>query len=443
MGWTDTDVLDTRVRRLNGEGIAAFVTDLWTARGFETDREGPFVVAHREGERRVLYVLTKRTTTPSVGTSRSVDIVVAPRRPQAGEALAADLDARFLDTADLTEMIRYALERDAAADLCEAHFGATPDELRYPPRERVRRRVGRLEVRTVAVIIVASLVVAVGASAAFGLAGTDVANSGTPDEAAITGGTPATAESDEPAASTTEGGSTPTTADITDPSTVPGVSETSITNASRLARAHAAVVSDTASYTIWFDYYAPNNGSSGQVQHDVDVRVQGERIFVRESLERSGGNRSVRRTAYYDGRDRYVAENGTNEFSRIDDRPPTATPREVRFTRPGEVVQTYLATSNSSVSPAESDTRGARYRLQSTGRPAALSDTVTDYKMTAIVDKRGFIWALEAEFTVRRDTDGDGVSGRERVRLTWTYDRINSTEVRSDLAPTTPSNSSA
>ncbi|MFD1600514.1 hypothetical protein [Halobellus rarus] len=50
--------------------------------------------------------------------------------------------------------------------------------------------------------------------------------------------------------------------------------------------------------------------------------------------------------------------------------------------------------------------------------------------MTAVVDERGFVWMFEAEFSIPRDSDSDVTSGRDRVRLTWTYDRINTTEVQ-------------
>lgn len=430
MGWTDPAVLEARVRHLDSEGLAAFVTDLWTARGFETTREGACVIARRGGKTQVLYNPTRRATTPPTETGRNVDIVVAAGHPQVGETLAVDVGARFLDAADLTEMLRYAIKRDVAADLCESHFGAAPDELAFPSRERARRAVVGIETRTVAAVIVASLLVAVGAGAVFGLAGPGVGGSGTADESAATTATPTDVDSDGPAPSTAEAGSTPTGAGVTDPATVPGVSDTGISNASRLAQAHAATVSGTASYTVWFDYYTPENGSTGRVQHDVDVRVQGERSSVRTSLERTDGNRSLLRTVYFDGTDRYVAANTSDEFTRIDDRRPTATPRAVPFTRPTEMVRAYLATTESSVSAAGSDAAGERYRLHGTGRPTALPETVTEYEMTALVDERGFVMILEAEFSIPHDSDGDGVSGRERVRLTWTYDRLNTTEVR-------------
>jgi hypothetical protein len=50
--------------------------------------------------------------------------------------------------------------------------------------------------------------------------------------------------------------------------------------------------------------------------------------------------------------------------------------------------------------------------------------------MTAVVDESGFVRMFEAEFSISRDTDRDGVSEHKHVRLTWTYDRVNSTEIR-------------
>ena len=430
MGWTDPDVFEARVRSLDTESLAAFVTDLWTARGFETDRDGAYVTARRGGKTHVVYVLTGRATTPSVETARPVDVVVAAGRPRAGETLAAEQHARFVDAAGLTEMLRYAIDRDVAADLCERHFGAAPGEVTFPPRDRVRRAVGGLEIETVVTVILASVVVAAGAGAVFGLAGPGVAGDGTSDEAAVTPGTVTSPGGDGPRTVTVDAGSSPTEAGVSNPASVPGVSDTGISNASRLAQAHAGTVAGTPSYTIWFDYYAPENGSPGRVQYDVDVRVDAEQVSVRTSRETTGGVRSLLNTIYFDGTDRYRVANSSEEFTRLDNRTPTATPLAVPFTRPGEMVRLYLATPESAVSAAESDGAGERYRLRGTGRPAGLPDTVTEYEMTAVVDERGFVWMFEAEFSVSRDTDGDGVSDRDRVRLTWTYDRANSTEVR-------------
>lgn len=432
MGWTDPDVLESRIRGLDAEGLTAFVIDLWAARGFETERNGAYVIARRGREKQVVYILTGRAATPSAETTRNVDVVVAAGRPKEGERLAAELDARFVDTADQVRMLRYASKRDVTAALCESHFGAAPEELTFPPQDRIRRAVGRLETRTVMAGILASLVVAVGAGAVFGLAGPGIVGYGAPDESTVADGTLTSAAPAESTTSTAEGGSSPTGAGVTDSSLVPGVSDTGISNASRLARAHAATVSGMPSYTIWFDYYVPENGSTGRVQYDVDVRVEAERISVQTSREGTAGNRSLLRTIYFDGTDRYVyvAENRDDEFSRLDNRTPTATPRAVPFTRSAEMVRTYLATPESSVSAAGSGASGERYRLQGTGRPAALPAGVAGYEMTAIVDERGFVRAFEAEFSIPRDSHGDGVNRRKRVRLTWMYDRVNSTEVR-------------
>jgi hypothetical protein len=50
--------------------------------------------------------------------------------------------------------------------------------------------------------------------------------------------------------------------------------------------------------------------------------------------------------------------------------------------------------------------------------------------MTAVVDERGFVRMFEAEFSIPGDSASDGGSDRKRVRLTWTYDRVDSTEIR-------------
>jgi len=428
MTWADRDVLEARVRSLDSETLAAFVADLWTARGFETDRDNAAVIARRGGETQVVYVLTGRVTTPSGETARPVDVVVAAGRPRAGEALAAESDAQVVDAAGLVEMLQYAVARDVAADLCERHFGAAPGALTFPPRDRVSRAVTGLQIETVVTVVLALFVVAVGAGAVFGLAGPGANDNGPSDEAAGTPETVTNPADAEPTTVTVEAGASPTETGG-DPAAVPGVSETGIRNASRLGQAHAGTVASTSSYTIWFDYYTAENGSVGQVKRDVNVRVDAEKIAVQTIREGIGGTRSPVRISYFDGTDRYVAANVTDDFTRVDNRTPTATPLVVPFTRPSEMVRVYLATPESAVSVAEHTASDQRYRLQGTGRPAGLPDAVTDYEMTAVVDQRGFVRTFDAEFSVVCDTDDDGVTERKRVRLTWTYGRINSTEI--------------
>lgn len=433
MCWADPDVLKTRVRGLDGESLAAFVTDLWTARGFVTDRDGAVVTARRGGETQVVYVLAGRADTPPVEPARPVDVVVATGRPLTGETLATELNARVVDAAKLTEMLRYAIERDVAADLCEQHFGAAPSALRFPPRDQVHRAVTGLEIETAVTILLAVVVVAVGAGAVVGVAGLDLSGDGTPGgaEAAVTPGTVTSPGGDGPRTVTVSAGSSPspTAVGASNPAAVPGVSETRISNASRLAEAHAATVVSTSSYTTSFDYYIHKNGSGDQVQYDVDVRVEGERAVVETNREPAGSTRSLLTTIYFDGTDQYSITN-FGGLSRIDNGTPTATPRAVPFLRPETMVQLYLATPESTVTAAGSDASGERYRLQGSGRPAGLPDTVTDYQMTAIVDERGFVWMFEAEFNISGEGDADGASDRKRVRLTWTYDRINRTEIQ-------------
>ncbi len=428
MAWADPAVLEARVRRLDGDGLAAFVADLWAARGFETTRDGASVTARRGGETRVIHVPTRSAAGASAGTIRDADVVVTAGGHGAATTPATEVGGRVRDAADLTEMLRYAVPRDAAADLCETHFGAAPGELRAPPRRRARRAAAGVELRTVAAAVVLLTVVAAGA--ALGLAGPGIDSAGTPAEAGVASETPSTPGGDDPATATAGGGSTPTGAGVAGPVPVPGVTATGIGNASRFARAHAAAVSNAASYTIRFDYYAPASGSEDQPRYDADVRVQRNWSAVENSLERPGGNRVLLSTVYANETGRYRADVTNARFVRIDNRTPTATPRAVPFTRPTTMVRTYLATPETSVRVAETDAAGDRYRLRGTGSPAALPDTVSEYEMTAIVDERGFVRTFEAEFSVPRE--GDGVGGRERVRLTWTYDRVNATEVRLD-----------
>lgn len=327
-------------------------------------------------------------------------------------------------------MLRYAIDREVAADLCERHFGAAPEQLRFPLRNRVGRIVEGLKLETVVTMTLAVFVVVVVAGGVFGLVWPGSYAGETPDEAAVSPKTVTNPGGDGPRTVTVDGESSPTETGVTDALSVPGVNETGVINASRLAESHAATVAGMSSYTVWFDYYAPENGSPERAQYDVDVRVDGEQFSVQTTREETEGSQSLLRTVYFDGADRYIAENSSDEFSRIDGRTPTATPRAVPFTRPAEMVRLYLAVPESSISAVESDTSSERYRLRGTSRAADLPDTVTDYEVTAIVDGRGFVWMLEADLSILRDTDDDGITDGKRVRLIWTYDRVNRTEIR-------------
>jgi hypothetical protein len=429
MCWPDSDVLESHICRLSSESLAAFVVDLWMARGFETSHKGTHIIASRGEETRFIYLLTGHATTPPTETPYSADIVITVGHPQAGAERATELGARLLHASDLAEMLHYAIDPDVAADLCESHFGASPEELRFRPWERIRRTVTEPDIGMMTAITVVSLLLAVGGGAVFGVVpGLD--HNQFLDESSVTGETLTTASPDKSATSIAQNGTSSTEPGINESMTVPGVSETGISNANRLAEAHAGAVSDMSSYTIRFDYYASDNGSTDRAQYDVGVRVHGERSLVRTNRKQTGGTRQSLGTVYSNSSGRYAAENGNKSIKRLPDRTPTATPLAVPFRRPEAMVRTYLATPVSSVRVAETNATGAQYRLSGTGRPAGLSHRVTKYEMTALTDERGFVRVFEAEFSILYTNSNAGSGGRDRVRLTWTYNRLNDTQVR-------------
>jgi hypothetical protein len=433
MSWPDDAVVEARLRRLDAEACASFVAALWDARGFETTRRDGAVIARRGSERCVVLPLGGRSpvSRSAVGDGlvpADVDVVVAPASPRGSEALTTDLDARLVDAGDLAEMLRYAVDRQTAATLCSAYLGAAPDDLRLPLPNRIRRAGERVGVGAT-VVAVAALVLVVGAGAVLG-----------PGLAGVTGG-----EGDPDATPTpsADGGtvgasnaSAPTGSGVTDPATVPGLAADGIADVDRLASAHAAALGNE-SYTIWFDYFTPEEGAPDRrVQYDTDALVDGERSLAATSLERHSDDRERVGAVYFDGTRRYVADgtNGTWTFRAVGTERPTATPRAVPFTRPAETVRTYLATPESTVERRTGDAASDLYRVSGEGRPSALPSTVADYSMVALVDEQGLVREFEATFTVLNDSDGDGEGSRERVRLTWTYDRIGATAIPPDPA---------
>ncbi|MFB6123410.1 MAG: hypothetical protein ABEJ78_08130 [Haloferacaceae archaeon] len=402
----DPGRVESHLRRLDAAACRALVADLWSARGFETTREGDVVVADRNGESQVVYVATARAS----GPERRVDVVVAigGNRPDVSD------DVRVLDATDLCEMLLYAVDRPVAVDLCTRHLGAPPDELAPPLSTRLRNR-GAAVASTArstpfALVLVACFVVVAGAAYAPPSADADDADQQS------AGAPTATATPDD-------GSSSPSRADADSP---PGVGTSGVTNLSALASAHSRVL-DGRAYTLWLDYSRPRgwepNGT--RVQRDTDVAVDGDRFFGETTLE-GPESRTPVQAVYYDGSDWYIADasdDGTR-YRRIQSSGGApalyADPSTVRYT----LVTEYLSTPETTVTERRSRGDDVLYRLVGRGRPTGLGAArAENYTVVAYVDSRGLVRDLTARY--RRETD----DGPIRVVVEVTYGRFGSTSV--------------
>jgi hypothetical protein len=256
--------VEDHLRRLDASSLRALVVDLWTARGFETERDGAAVVASRGGSSQVVLPVPAgridrlrsssrrparepgRGSGPGSGSGSapdpdddrrgtdrdrdrradgSVDVVVAPGGSETVPASASD--ARVVDAAGLRRALRYAVDRRTARTLSATHLGAPPDRLRpslrgrlsararevgsirWPGVAAVRSLVGSADSpRPAASVVVAVVVVVVvvgsvaGSIGGLGLAG------GTADVAAGAGDDPSGLDSTSGAGDTGEGGGT-------------------------------------------------------------------------------------------------------------------------------------------------------------------------------------------------------------------------------------------
>lgn len=133
---TSREAFAARLSELTPAELAAFVADLWAARGRETSVSGRVVTVagvDRPGERRVVAVGPEAE--PGTDLPDAVDAVVAGEATPEAEALARELDADLLAAADLYEMVSYAVPRDVGEDLVDDHLGLDPTEEAAAERE--------------------------------------------------------------------------------------------------------------------------------------------------------------------------------------------------------------------------------------------------------------------------------------------------------------------
>jgi hypothetical protein len=439
---TDHDtvaVLAHHVRRLDAGACAALVADLWSARGYETRREGRDVVATGRGE-------TLRIRVGSVVEGADPPDVLVSRRTGQNAREAAAAGVRVVDAEGLAGVLRYAVSPETARTLCERHLGGSPEDLRPPTRERLHARLAALRAATAAVdagdspVAPASflgavlVLLVVGAVAGVALTATPGAPGASDDGAVDALSVPE---------STPVGGvvvtSTPTpTAGAADgpapnASVVPGLTDEGIADLSALAAAHARSLLGR-SYTLWMDTYRPppDDRDAAPVQFDTDVAVSGDRFLVEENVGDDEDRRRLR-TVYHDGEAWHVANEtaaGT-VYTRVAPRGgmaplPALNPDNVAL----GLVARYLSTPETAVEGRISgnarDGTGSPtlYRLVGRGTPPTMdANEVRNYTAVALVDRDGLVRDLTVRYTV--------IDGEEtyRVRQEWTYGYLGETTV--------------
>jgi hypothetical protein len=413
MARPDARVLGHHLRRLDGDAFAAFVADLWTARGYETRRDGGRVRAARGGT--ALTIAAGPVGRDAADAD--VDAVVTPRvDPRLGGT-----DARVVDAADLRDALWYALDRETARALCARHLGAPPADLRPPLRRRARERLRAVESpvspATVAVLLV--VLVAAGALGTSRPAAVDPA-----PLAASDGGT--AVDADGTATDATTGAGT-ATAEPTGPppGTVPGLGPDGVTDPLALVAAHERALGNR-SYTIWIDSYQPREGvvDTTRVQRDVDVAVAGERYLLVET-EVVDGTRTRVRSVYHDGTDSFLADGPAHNVTFRRYRDTSAVPGSIDPTTfAGSVVQRSVTTISTDVTARVRVGTRTLYRVEGGGRPSLNTlGRVANYTVVLLVAESGLVVDGRVSYTALTSR------GTFDVRFEWTYDRLGRTQV--------------
>jgi hypothetical protein len=416
------------LRRLGEGELAAFVRDLYRARGYDarTD-DGLVFVADGDRELTVCVVPATRLPTASSPTpNHHVDAVVtAGDGTGRGGTLAAALDARLETAADVGEMLRFAVPDETTRELCLDHLGTPPDEM-VPPAlrraqstaaetvqttrartERTRATVGDAVDgpvgRAAGALVVVALAIAVGTSGVSPFAG------GQSD-----------AERTAANLTTDEFGSGERPAvNAAPPTQVVPVRSDGTVKVESLAAAHRRALADT-SYLLFRTYTGPaRDGAAGERIVQRTMVARGDDPYrVEQQTTTCGG--SIRMThLYYDGKDLYGASyNGTYTYQRI--------PTDPRYlTTPAEAiarhVEYYLTTTNTVVTNPTVEYDGVR--VVASGQPTGSGlDDVENYTAEAVVDEDGIVRHMRVEYDV--------VGGPQNVVFEFRYTELGTTEVR-------------
>jgi hypothetical protein len=426
---------------LSQPALAAFVADLWAARGWETRVEtrgdGIHVVCTRaDGTTRLLVpdrrfagatlrrAVRDRLRRGSPGrmehgadadTRDTVDIVVSPVPDARVESVATAAGARLYDARSLYDLALYGLDRAAADAIFRHHLGdgitisADPKHpsdgpvawwRRWPP-DAPAHGFRTLVVIVAAVALVGALVVSVGTGFG-GFAGGGV-------ETGSTGGALGDGFEMAPGPAAGQGdaggfvgvdpegtGPPPGDGTVTDGPRArllaPGLTRDGVTSADALAAAHASRV-DGRSY-VWRVNYTER--SAGEVtQARTAHRVRNASV-LRVDVDTTGvfatdPGRLVPWPAYADGSRRYVLAGG-----RVLVRPPES---RDHYAGHAEIVLSRLLRANESeVVDARDDRETDRYQVSLSGAPVPDRQA---YRATALVTSGGVVHVVEAEWVDR------------------------------------------
>lgn len=375
---------------------AAFVADLWAARGYDTTVEGAVVVAERAGDG-----TRHRIACGSPTASDDVDAVLALG------ASATDVpteDVHVIDGEDLRRILLYAVDRETAGELSATHLNRSlvGESATGPPGSRIASGSGRPPILVGLVALLVVLVTIGAAGGGFPFAGKEPDLPLAPVPATGTPSAPPPGTAPNPIGVTgqdrPQGGG-----DLF--RYPPGIGPSGVTNASALADAHRATLAGTA-----WKLQLSHNRSHDLIHPFVRWRTA-EQSIARASATRyrfevtgvasleNGSGGSVTYVDYGDGSANYRRLIGLHGNAYERTRLPEGDPPGVFATVSAAYVRRYLSTTESRVGTVRVGNT-TRTRVVATGVPTELARTVANYTAVAVVDRRGVVRTLTVEYTL-------------------------------------------
>jgi hypothetical protein len=407
MGLIPAATFERELGRLDREASAAFVADLYAARGLDaTAADGIVRIARDEGVESLTVVSSGRFRPGSrTGAAADVDGVVATC---AGIG-PSDTDGRYVSPDELHRALLYGVDRADADWLTRQYLGRPLRVTDDDPDTAGTSRVG--------VLAAAVLLIVASTAAGFPL----LHQSGT-GEGQPAGATPAETSAD---AGPAGGGATNGTSGDTYPA---GVTADGVVDAAALAIAHRNALGDR-SYRVVLRGQGRIAPIDRPLRDGVTAR-EWDTFSQRVSVERPGVYRSrvtatpalgasfaptYARDDYGDGAATY-RRNSTGETTfRLVDRSSRAVSLGLATT-----IERYLATTASSVDRLDD----GRFRVVATGTPVFIDRPVRAYRAVAVVDRAGVVRDLEVRY---RDPTADGDGQSEVIYLT--VDRLDEERV--------------
>jgi hypothetical protein len=393
--------------RLGRDEFARFVAALYAEGPAETDvRADGAVVVRRGADRRVLVPVSSGPHLRTPRVPPDADAVVLAKPTRRLRRVAAGRGLRIVTPDDLRNHALYGLDRPACERLFERYFDASPvvgwgDDDTNGRLDAVRARVAAAPLGSVAVVVIAALVV----TALLSPFGPGVSPES--DDANATAGGHVVVGGSVEAAGGRTGGLFP-----------PGVGPTGVTDAETLAEAHADAVAGR-SYRLVTRQRGTRDWT-GRVwrgawqQAEVETPTTYRYSVVGYVAAGEAGDELVQYAVYADGTYNYVKTSDRENDSYV--RFPVRTdadghgPFENRAAR---AVETYLNATRTTVSRSNWSTEP--YEVTATGTPLGLreeTENVSDYRATAYVGSDGYVSLLTVRYDVERGNETQTVSFR-------------------------------